>query len=161
MQDSISQVYKEIKILKLSNLLYLQNCLFMSQIETNQRFANSFVDLKHCGDNHNYLTKSKAKGLFDIPFVNTQIYGTQSIKYNCIRNQNNFKHNISTYTFTQRHLYTSHKTSKRPFDWERLKIFFGSRGMDLHVFCHSLLFCSVASPCSKFCQFYFSYYLVL
>ena len=30
----------------------------MPQIETNQRLANSFVDLRHCGDNHNYLTKS-------------------------------------------------------------------------------------------------------
>ena len=38
----------------------------MSQIETNQRLANSFVDLRHCGDKHNYLTKSKAKGLLDI-----------------------------------------------------------------------------------------------
>ena len=48
----------------------------MSQINTNhQRLANYFVDLRHCGDNHTYLTKSKAKGLLDIPFVNTQIYG--------------------------------------------------------------------------------------
>ena len=39
----------------------------MSQIETNQRLANSFVDLRHCGNNHNYLTKSnKAKCLLDI-----------------------------------------------------------------------------------------------
>ena len=34
-QDSISEVYKELKILKFFDLLYLQNCLFMSQIETN------------------------------------------------------------------------------------------------------------------------------
>ena len=71
----------------------------MSQIETNQRFVNSFVDLTHCGNNHNYLTKSKAKGLLDTLFVNTQIYGPQSAKYNCIREQ----------------------------------LFFGSRGIDLHV----------------------------
>ena len=82
----------------------------MSQIETNQRLANSFVDLRHCGDKHNYLTKSKAKGLLDIPFVkhnyltkskvkglldipfvNTQIYGTQSVRYNCIKDWNNFR----------------------------------------------------------------------
>ena len=84
-QDSISQAYKELKILKFLALLYLQNCLFVSQIETNQRFANSFVGLRHCGDNQTYVTKSKAKVLLDMPFVNTQIYGTQSVKYNCIK----------------------------------------------------------------------------
>ena len=66
----------------------------MSQTETNQRLANSFVDLRHCGDNHNYLTKSKAKDLFDIPFVNTQIYSTKSIKYNCIKDWNNLRNNF-------------------------------------------------------------------
>ena len=72
-QDTISQVTKELKTLKFSDFLYLQNCLFMSEIETNRRLANSFVDLRHCGDNHNYLTKSKARDLLDISFVNTQI----------------------------------------------------------------------------------------
>ena len=108
-QDSISQAYKELKILKFADLLYLQNCLFMSQIETNQRLANSFADLRHCGDNHTYLTKSKVKGLLDIPLVNTQIYGIQSIKYNCIKDWNNFINNFShiplhkcTYTLVKR-----------------------------------------------------------
>ena len=32
-QDSISQAYKELKILKFPDLLYLQNFLFMSQFE--------------------------------------------------------------------------------------------------------------------------------
>ena len=35
-QDSIRQYYKELQILKFPDLLYLQNCLFMSQIETTQ-----------------------------------------------------------------------------------------------------------------------------
>ena len=47
-QDSIRQYYKELQILKFPDLLYLQNCLFMSQIETTQKLANSFADLKHC-----------------------------------------------------------------------------------------------------------------
>ena len=54
-QDSISQVYKELKTLKFPDLLYLQNCLFTSQIKTNQRLANSFVDLRHWDDKHNCL----------------------------------------------------------------------------------------------------------
>ena len=69
-----------------------------------------------------YLTKSKAKGLLDIPSGNTQIDGTQSAKYNCIRNnfRNDFPH------------IPLQKTSKRLFDWQILKVFFGSRVKD-HV----------------------------
>ena len=66
----------------------------MSQTEPNQRLANSFADSRHCGDNRNFITKSKAKGLFDIPFVNIQIYGTQSAKNNCIRDWNNVRNNF-------------------------------------------------------------------
>ena len=109
-QDSISQVYKELKILKFSDLFYLQNCLFMFQIETNQRLANSFVDFRHCGNNH-YLTKSEAIGLLDIPFVNKQIYGTQSVKYNCIRDWKNFRNSFPHIPLHKcTYLYTSQKT---------------------------------------------------
>ena len=100
----MSQVYT----LKFPSLLYLQNCLFMSQIEINQRLTKSFVDITQCSDNHKYLTKSKAKGLLDIPFVNTQTYGIQSIKYNCTKDPKNFRNNFPhishkcTYTLVDR-----------------------------------------------------------
>ena len=93
-QDSIRQYYKELQILKFLDLLYLQKCLFMSQIETNKKLANSFADLKHCSDSHNYQTKSKTKGLLEIPLLNTQIYDTQSVKYNYIKDWNNFRSNF-------------------------------------------------------------------
>ena len=35
----------------------------------------------NCGDNLNYQTKSKTKGLLDIALHNTQIFGVQSVKY--------------------------------------------------------------------------------
>ena len=66
----------------------------MSQTETNKKSANSFADLKHYGDSDNYETKSKTKGLLDIPLLNTQIYGTQSVKYNCIKDWNDFRNNF-------------------------------------------------------------------
>ena len=66
----------------------------MAQIKTTQKLANSFADLKHCGDSNIYQTKSKTKGLLDIPLLNTQVYGTQSVKYNCIKNWNNFRNNF-------------------------------------------------------------------
>ena len=83
-QDSIWQYHKGLEILKILHLLYLQKCLFMSQIETSQNLANAIADLKHCGDSLNYQTKSKTKGLLDIPLLNTQIHGTQFVKYNCV-----------------------------------------------------------------------------
>ena len=39
--------------LKFKYLLYLQNGLFVSQIEQNQTPGKSFVTLEHYGDNHN------------------------------------------------------------------------------------------------------------
>ena len=75
-QESINPVQKELTILKFPELMYLQNFLFMSQIETNQ--TCSFVDLRHCVDNHNYLIKSKAKSLLDLFLASTQIYATTS-----------------------------------------------------------------------------------
>ena len=85
----------------------------MSQIERNQKFANSFADLKHCRNSHNYQTKSKTEGLLDIPFLNTQIYGTQSFKYDCIKDSNNFRNNFPnlllhqcTYTLVKKQVKT-------------------------------------------------------
>ena len=43
----------------------------MSQIETNKKVANAFVELKYCRENHKYETKSKTKIIFNIPFLNT------------------------------------------------------------------------------------------
>lgn len=83
-QDFIWQYHKELEILKIPNLLYLQKCLFMSQIETSQNLANAIADLKHCGDSLNYQTKSKTKGLLDIPLLNIKIHGTQFVKNNCV-----------------------------------------------------------------------------
>ena len=36
----------------------MQNCLFMNQIEENEKIAKSFSKLKYCGDNHKYQTRS-------------------------------------------------------------------------------------------------------
>ena len=40
------------------------------------------------------VSLSKTKRLLDIPLLNTQIYGTQSVKYNCIKGSNNFTKNF-------------------------------------------------------------------
>ena len=40
------------------------------------------------------VSLSKTKRLLDIPLLDTQIYGTQSVKYNCIKGSNNFTKNF-------------------------------------------------------------------
>ena len=54
LQDPVDTLYKDLNILQLKELLHLQNCLFVLQIEHNQILANCFVTPKHCGDNLNY-----------------------------------------------------------------------------------------------------------
>ena len=56
LHDPVNPFYEDLKILKFKDLLHLQNCLFVSQIEENQTLGKSFATLKHCGDNHNYQT---------------------------------------------------------------------------------------------------------
>ena len=121
----------------------------MSQIEKKQRLANSFVDLMGCGDNHTYLTKSKAKRLRDIPFLNTQIYGTQSVKYNCMKDLNNFRNNFlritlhkCTYTLVKRQV-KDYLIAKY---WKYLLVL----EEQISMICLSLLFCPLAFHCSYF-----------
>ena len=121
----------------------------MSQIEKKQRLANSFVDLMRCGDNRTYLTKSKAKRLRDIPFLNTQIYGTQSVKYNCIKDRNNFRNNFlritlhkCTYTLVKRQV-KDYLITKY---WKYLLVL----EEQISMICLSLLFCPLAFHCSYF-----------
>ena len=46
---------KDLKILKFKDLLHLQNCLFVLQIEQNETLAKSFVTL-NIGNNHKTIT---------------------------------------------------------------------------------------------------------
>ena len=67
----------------------------MNQIEQNEKLAKSFSQLKYCGYNHNYQTRSGTRKLLDIPYVKTDAYDTQSAKYQCIIDWNNFKKTFS------------------------------------------------------------------
>ena len=76
LHDPANPFFKDLKILKFKDLLYLQNCLFVSQIQQNKALAKSFVTLKHCGDNHNYQTQASAKRILDTPLYqrNTLVF---------------------------------------------------------------------------------------
>ena len=87
----LNTLYKDLKILTFIDLLHLQNCLFVLQIEQNQTLEKPFLTLKHCGDNHNYQTWASTKRILDTPVYKTNTYGKHSVKYHCILDWNQFK----------------------------------------------------------------------
>ena len=92
--DSIRCVYKVCKILKFPDILNLQNCLFMYQIQHSPKLSASFPT-RYAKDKHNYNTRSATHNLLDIPLTKTNMYGKNSIKNLCIRDWNNFKRDFS------------------------------------------------------------------
>ena len=86
--DRISCVYKECKILKFPDILNLQNCLFMYQIQHSPKFSASFPTL-YAKDKHNYDNRSAKYNLLDIPLTKTSMCGKISMKNHCIRDWNN------------------------------------------------------------------------
>ena len=67
----------------------------MNQIKQNEKLAKSFLELKYCGYNYNYQTRSMTRKLLDIPYIKKDAYETQSAKYHCIIDWNNFKKTFS------------------------------------------------------------------
>ena len=86
----IKHIYKDHKILKFADILKVQNCLFMCQFEQNNALATSFPTL-HSKDKHNYQSRSATQNLLDITLARTNKYGKGSVKYQYIRDWNNFK----------------------------------------------------------------------
>ena len=93
-------LYKNLKIIKFQDPLRLNNCLFMCQLEQNKKLASTFPGLVYTKEKHNYNTRSARKNLLDIPLCQTFTYGTQSCKYQCIRDWNRFKKQNSTENLT-------------------------------------------------------------
>ena len=81
---TISCVYTECKILKFCDILNLQNCLSMYQIQDSSKLSASFYAV-HAKDKHNYNTRSVTRDILDIPLTKTNMYGKNSITNHCIR----------------------------------------------------------------------------
>ena len=109
-QDSVSQVYMQgIKNFEISWSFVSTKLSFYVPDWNKSKIGKLFCWFKALRWQPHYLTKSKEKDLIDVPFVNTQIYGTQPVKYNCIKYWNKFRNNCShitlhkcTYTLVQR-----------------------------------------------------------
>ena len=80
---SIKHIYKDHKILKFTDILKVQNCLFMYQVKQNNALATSFPAF-HSKDKHNYQTRSATQNLLDVPLARTSKYGKESVKCQCI-----------------------------------------------------------------------------
>ena len=80
-KDHIKNIYK---ILKFIDILKVQNCLFMYQVEQNNALATSFPALQS-RDKHNYQTGYGTQNLLDVPLARTNKYGKESVKCQCIR----------------------------------------------------------------------------
>ena len=78
------------KMLKFANILKVQNCLFMFQVEQNNALATFFPALQS-KDKLNYQTTSAIQNLIDVTLARTNKYGNDSVKYQCIRDWNNLK----------------------------------------------------------------------
>ena len=76
----MKHIYKDHKIVKFVDILKVQNCLFMYQVEQNNALATSFPAL-HSKDKHNYQTRSAAQNLLDVPLARANKYGKESVKY--------------------------------------------------------------------------------
>ena len=81
---------KDHKILKFTDILKVQNRLFMYQAKQNNSLATSFPAL-HSRDKHNYQTRSATQNLLDVPLARPNKYGKGSVKYQCIGDWNNLK----------------------------------------------------------------------
>ena len=81
-------------VLKFPDILNLQNCLFMYEIQHRPKLSASFPAL-HAKDKHNYNTRSATHYLLDIPLTKTNMYGKISTKNHCIRDWNNLKKDLS------------------------------------------------------------------
>ena len=97
LHDPTAQLFKDLKLLKLCDIVHLRNCLFMNQIEQNEKLAKSFSESKYCDYNHNYQTRSVTRKLLDIPYVKTDVYGQKSAKYHCTIDWNSFKRFLNYY----------------------------------------------------------------
>ena len=86
----MNKLYKDLKLLKFSDILFVQNCIFMSRVENDQLpecFKDSF---SHRRNIHNYNTRAAKSGQLEIPAVSTHKFGTLSTTFQCISDWNKF-----------------------------------------------------------------------
>ena len=95
----------------------------MYQFEQNNALATSFSTL-YSKDKHNYQTRSATQNLLDVPLARTNKYGKESVKYQCVRDWNNFKTKFSQIPQNKPSNYENQKNSKTSYFWLMLNLLF-------------------------------------
>ena len=72
----------------------------MCPLEQNKKLAATFPGLIYAKEKHNHNTRSARKSLLDISLCQVFTYGTQSCKYQCIKDWNRFKRENSAENLT-------------------------------------------------------------
>jgi len=70
----MDELYKNLKLLKFPDLIYVQNCIFMSRVEQNllpNMFKMQFTYLR---DVHNHNTRASKRNQINIPNTNTHFF---------------------------------------------------------------------------------------
>ena len=86
--ESSEPLYQKLKINKLKNNIILKNCLFVFDKLINNLpdvFGQFFQPLK---EHHNHNTRGSRQYLLNIPKTNTQMFDSNSIKTNSIKDWN-------------------------------------------------------------------------
>ena len=78
-------LYASHKILKLQNMITLNNCLFI-YYQLCDKLPNAFSNyFKLLKDQHKHNTRSSSQFILNVPRVNTETYGSNSIKIKAIK----------------------------------------------------------------------------
>ena len=81
-------LYKNNNILKLSDYIKLQNCIFLYKF-SNELLPSNFIN--YFSNKHSHATRGAQKNLFNKPIVFTNKSGILSVKYQTILNWNHLQ----------------------------------------------------------------------
>ena len=86
--DSCDPIYKDLKILKLKDLIIINNCLFVYD-HLNKNLPDAFDGyFKLLKEQHKHNTRGAKKNLLNVPQTRTKYYGINAIKTRAIKDWN-------------------------------------------------------------------------
>ena len=85
-------LYKNNNILKLSDYIKLQNCIFLYKF-SNELLPSNFIN--YFSSKHSHATCGAQENLFNKPIVSTNKFGILSIKYQTILNWNHLQSTLN------------------------------------------------------------------
>ena len=88
--DDIDILYKRLKLLKVLDLIYIQNCILMCRVNEDVLPLDFCSQFKYRNNAHDYETRASSKKLVEIPNFKTHQYSFLSSTYQCLKDWNKF-----------------------------------------------------------------------